>query len=105
MTPLIHKITQSDYIISFHEDFEGMVRIEFTKEYDSEFYEHFHVGFPGASMEQLGKDITIALSAVSSVPVGTAFSFNTATCAHSWKTYTGFTEKYDYCLICDQKRS
>jgi len=26
-------------------------------------------------------------------------------CAHSWKTYTGFTEKYEYCEKCDHKRS
>jgi hypothetical protein len=48
---------------------------------------------------------TVTLPAANSVPVGTAFSFNTITCAHSWKTYTGFTEKYEYCEKCDHKRS
>ena len=27
------------------------------------------------------------------------------TCSHKWKTYTGFTEKYEYCEHCDVKRN
>jgi len=25
-------------------------------------------------------------------------------CSHSWKTYEGFTQKYDYCVHCDEKK-
>lgn len=26
------------------------------------------------------------------------------TCNHSWKYYQGFTENYEYCVLCDQKK-
>jgi len=26
------------------------------------------------------------------------------TCSHSWKTYHGFTEQYDFCEKCDTKK-
>ena len=26
-------------------------------------------------------------------------------CSHSWKTYEGFTQKYDYCVHCDEKKT
>ncbi|HEY5235058.1 MAG TPA: hypothetical protein VIJ14_02670 [Rhabdochlamydiaceae bacterium] len=26
-------------------------------------------------------------------------------CSHSWKTYEGFTQKYDYCVHCDEKKA
>ncbi len=25
-------------------------------------------------------------------------------CSHDWKEYVGFTQKYDYCTKCDEKR-
>jgi hypothetical protein len=50
---LIHKITQAGYEIKFNEDFDGMVRIDYFKEFDSDFYEHEHVGYPGQSREKL----------------------------------------------------
>lgn len=28
-----------------------------------------------------------------------------AVCSHKWKTYTGFTDKYEYCEHCDVKRN
>ena len=29
---------------------------------------------------------------------------DTACIGHKWKTYNGFTEKYDYCELCDAKK-
>jgi hypothetical protein len=26
------------------------------------------------------------------------------TCSHTWKRYEGFTETFEYCTICDEKR-
>lgn len=42
----LHDITQADYRVQFCGDFNGMIRIEFTKEYDEKFYEHEHLGYP-----------------------------------------------------------
>lgn len=25
-------------------------------------------------------------------------------CTHNWQRYEGFTEVYDYCTLCDEKR-
>lgn len=58
---LIHDITQAGYGVSFASDFDGMVRIDFTKEYDKEFYEHDHVGVPGQERIYLEKGIIASL--------------------------------------------
>jgi hypothetical protein len=57
---LIHAITQKDYGVSFKDDFEGMVRIEYTD--DTGFYHHEHLGFPGCERIQLEKAIIKSLS-------------------------------------------
>lgn len=62
ITELLHKITQLGYTVAFNEDFEGMLRLDFTVELDETFYEHYHVGHPGATMEQLNAAIEKALS-------------------------------------------
>lgn len=61
ITTLIHDITQAGYGVSFAKDFNGMVRIDYTKEHVSDFYEHDHCGFPGARREQLEKAIIESL--------------------------------------------
>lgn len=58
---LIHDITQKDYKVSFAGDFQCMVRIEFTHEYDSEFYDHEHLNYPDGPMEKLEEKIQEAL--------------------------------------------
>lgn len=57
LTHLLHNITQSGYRVSFNSDFEGMMRVEFTKEWDDQFYEHVHSGFPGALPGSLTRSI------------------------------------------------
>jgi len=59
---LIHDITQKDYCVSFNGDFEGMVRIDYTYEWDDTFYEHEHVGFPDCERIHLEKNIIRSLS-------------------------------------------
>ena len=56
---LVHEITQLGYAVSFHSDFEGMVRVEFTasEPWIEETYEHSHLGFPGADRSVLEKGI------------------------------------------------
>ena len=29
---------------------------------------------------------------------------NNSKCSHNWKIYHGFTESYEYCNLCDEKR-
>jgi ABC-type protease/lipase transport system fused ATPase/permease subunit len=58
----LHALTQMGYVVSFASDFDGMVRIDFTKEYDKEFYYHEHIGYPGQELEKLEKGITECLS-------------------------------------------
>ena len=57
----IHAITPAGYEVKFCKDFDGMVRLEFTKEHDENFYEHDHLGFPGGPREKLEKQIMAAL--------------------------------------------
>lgn len=59
---LIHDITQLGYYVQFCDDFEGMVRLEFTEEYSNEFYQHYHLGIPGGSMDKLEKEVIESLS-------------------------------------------
>ncbi len=59
---LLHDITQWDYQVQFCGDFEGMFRIEYRHEYDDEYYEHEHRGYPGGTMNQLEKEIIKSLS-------------------------------------------
>lgn len=60
---LLHDITQLDYYVQFCGDFDGMVRIEFREEYNNEFYEHHHLGFPGCDRERLESDVIQCLKA------------------------------------------
>jgi hypothetical protein len=65
MIDLLHKITQLGFIVSFNEDFEGMIRVDFTEEYPNPtdpFYHHEHLGFPDATMEQLDKAVIKSLT-------------------------------------------
>lgn len=62
ITTLIHDITQAGYEVRFAGDFNGMVRLDFFKEYVSEFYEHRHCGHPGGSRETLEKSIIESLT-------------------------------------------
>jgi len=57
ITKLLHDITQNGYIVSFNSDFKGMVRIDYTKEYEDAWYEHAHVGCPGRPTEELETNI------------------------------------------------
>lgn len=59
---LIHSITQEGYNVKFASDFEGMVRIDLTQEWNNEFYEHEHVGVPGQERKHLEKGIINALA-------------------------------------------
>lgn len=61
ITKLLHKITQLGYEVQFCGDFEGMIRIEFRKEFDEDFYEHEHLSFPSGTMLQLNEKIQGAL--------------------------------------------
>ena len=54
---LLHDITQLDYQVQFAGDFSGMIRLEFRKEYDEGFYQHFHLGSPDGTRNQLEKQI------------------------------------------------
>ena len=59
---LIHDITQMGYEVHFCSDFENMVRLEFTEEYNDEFYMHAHLGCPGTERIVLEKAIIEELS-------------------------------------------
>lgn len=58
----LHDITQEDFVVSFHSDFAGMIRIEFTKEYDEKFYEHEHLGYPDCPRDILEQKIIESLN-------------------------------------------
>jgi hypothetical protein len=60
---LLHDITQADYQVQFCGDFENMIRLEFRKEYDPDFYEHEHLGFPDGDMKNLEKSVIDSLNA------------------------------------------
>lgn len=59
---LIHDITQLDYHVQFCGDFAKMVRIEYRKEYDENYYHHEHRGCPDGTMNQLEKEVIKSLS-------------------------------------------
>jgi hypothetical protein len=59
---LIHDITQNGYEVKFCSDFQGMVRIDYTKEWDNTFYHHEHRGYPSGISNQLEKEIIASLS-------------------------------------------
>lgn len=59
---LIHDITQLGYYVQFCSDFEGMIRLEYRKEHDDNFYAHSHLGIPGCERIRLEKDIIEDLS-------------------------------------------
>lgn len=54
---LLHDITQMGYQVQFCGDFQGMIRLEFRKEHDENFYSHFHLGSPEGTGNQLEKQI------------------------------------------------
>lgn len=58
----LHDITQAGYKVTFNPDWEGMMRIEYNKEFDESFYEHDHVGAPSQSLEILEKNIIKSLN-------------------------------------------
>lgn len=60
---LLHTLTQAGYRVAFNSDFEGMIRVDYTYEYDDEFYEHDHIGFPGCERLHLEKEIIKSLAA------------------------------------------
>jgi len=62
ITELLHKITQLGYAVSFNEDFEGMLRLDYTEEIEPNFYEHEHIGHPDATMEQLNEAVIKSLA-------------------------------------------
>lgn len=59
---LLHDITQLDYSVQFCDDFDGMIRVEFRENWNDDFYEHSHLGFPGCQRVRLEKDIIDYLS-------------------------------------------
>lgn len=61
ITTMLHEITQLGYGVEFASDFEGMVRIDYTKEYDKDFYDHDHIGTPGQDRLALEKGIIESL--------------------------------------------
>ena len=58
---LLHDISQLDYNIQFCGDFVGMIRMEIRKEYEPDYYEHRHLGFPDCSVEKLSEQVVEAL--------------------------------------------
>lgn len=62
ITTLLHDLTQAGFRVQFNSDFEGMVRIDLTKEWDESFYEHDHIGVPGQDREALEKGIIKTLA-------------------------------------------
>ena len=59
---LIHEISQLGYNVQFCNDFEGMIRVELTEEYNDKFYIHYHLGFPGGPIDRLEKEVVETLS-------------------------------------------
>ena len=59
---LLHDISQLGYEVRFCGDFRGMIRIEYTEEFDADFYEHAHLGFPDCERAKLEKDIISSLT-------------------------------------------
>lgn len=57
ITTMIHDITRAGFSVGFIRDFDGMMRMDFFKENDPDFYEHAHCGVPGGTREKLEKDI------------------------------------------------
>ena len=58
----LHNITQAGFEVRFAPDFEGMMRIDYTKELDIDFYEHNHVGYPGQTRDELEQGIIKSLN-------------------------------------------
>lgn len=54
---LLHDITQLGYYVQFAGDFTNMVRLEFRKEWEENFYQHFHLGNPEGTRNQLEKQV------------------------------------------------
>jgi hypothetical protein len=59
---LIHELNQMHYEVKFCPDFSGMSRVELTDEFDSDFYQHSHLGCPGTERIVLEKAIIKQLS-------------------------------------------
>jgi hypothetical protein len=61
---LIHDITQLSnwYEVKFAQDFEGMLRVDYTQELDKDFYEHEHLGYPDCPPEKLEQEVIRSLT-------------------------------------------
>lgn len=59
---LIHDITQLGYEVKFCSDFTDMTRLEFTEEFNVDFYEHRHLGYPNGGTDKLEKAIISTLA-------------------------------------------
>lgn len=62
----LHEITQAGYNVQFEPFFRGMITIQYTAEFDKDFYEHVHVGMPidekDTDLSKLEKEIMKALN-------------------------------------------
>ena len=58
---LIHDITQLGYNVRFCNDFTNMLRLEFTEEYNPEFYDHDHLSIPDGGLDRLEKEVIATL--------------------------------------------
>ena len=50
---LLSDIVELDHRIQFCGDFSGMLRVEIRKEFDHEYYDHRHIGYPDCDMATL----------------------------------------------------
>jgi hypothetical protein len=58
----IYDCAKAGYEVKFCPDFDGMLRIEFTKELVEGFYEHSHLGYPDCPREVLESAIIKSLN-------------------------------------------
>lgn len=58
---LIQAFNREHYNVGFGADFDGMVRVEITYDFDKEFYEHDHVGYPDCTTSELEKRVIQSL--------------------------------------------
>lgn len=59
---LIHDISRLGYEVRFCSDFNNMIRIEYTEEYNLDFYEHEHLGIPDGGLDKLNKEVVASLN-------------------------------------------
>jgi hypothetical protein len=58
---LIYQITRAEFGVKFNEDMDGMLRIDYSMEFDSTFYEHEHIGYPDQPREKLQESVIKSL--------------------------------------------